>query len=343
MPRKKKNQLPSGNIRIQVYDYTDENGKKHYQSFTAPTATEAKAKAAEWKEQRRQIKSRLLVCDAVDQYITMKTPVLSPSTIRGYRSLQDTYFKKGQSFAEQDLRTIDNTAIQFWVSSLAVCHSPKTVRNIFGLFSSVVSFYLPDFRLRVTLPSKVKPDLYTPSDDDIKALLSLCSGTEMEIAILLAAFGPMRRSEICALEDKDIKGNVVTINKSRVKDEWHLWVTKPSPKTYSSNRSIEMPSFVIDKMNGIKGRIVTLEPDSITRKFQHLEKKAKLPGHVRFHDLRHYAASIMHAEGIPDQYIMKRGGWSSTSIMKTVYQNVIDIEDARQTRKIVSEIERKFV
>ena len=34
---KKKNQLPSGNVRIQVYDYTDEDGKKHYKSFTAAT------------------------------------------------------------------------------------------------------------------------------------------------------------------------------------------------------------------------------------------------------------------------------------------------------------------
>ena len=343
MPKKKKNQLPSGNIRVQVFDYTDSEGKKHYRSFTAPTKTEAKAKAAEWKEHRRQLKSRLLVRDAVEQYITMKTPVLSPSTIRGYRSLQAYYFCKGDTFADLDLRTIDNTEIQLWVSGLSACHSPKTVRNIFGLFSSVVSFYLPDFRVRVTLPSKIKPDLYTPSDDDIRSLLALCSGTEMEIAILLAAFGPLRRGEICALEDKDIKGNTISVTKSRVKNEDHLYVTKLSPKTYTSNRVIEMPPFVIEKMKGIKGRIVKIEPDGITRRFQLLERKANLPGHVRFHDLRHYAASIMHAEGIPDQYIMKRGGWASPNIMKTVYQNVIDIEDRRQTRKIVSEFEKKFV
>lgn len=32
---KKKNQLPSGQFRVQVYDYTDDDGKKHYKSFTA--------------------------------------------------------------------------------------------------------------------------------------------------------------------------------------------------------------------------------------------------------------------------------------------------------------------
>ncbi len=47
--KKKKNALPSGNIRIQVYDYTDVEGKKHYKSFTAPTRQEAKYLAAQWK------------------------------------------------------------------------------------------------------------------------------------------------------------------------------------------------------------------------------------------------------------------------------------------------------
>ena len=30
--------------------------------------------------------------------------------------------------------------------------------------------------------------------------------------------------------------------------------------------------------------------------------------------------------GVPDQYIMQRGGWSSDNVMKSVYRNVIDLE-----------------
>lgn len=63
----------------------------------------------------------------------------------------------------------------------------------------------------------------------------------------------------------------------------------------------------------------------------------------RFHDLRHYAASIMHAIGIPDQYILQRGGWSSDSVMKTVYRNTIDLETVRQNKKINDHFKRLSV
>lgn len=44
----------------------------------------------------------------------------------------------------------------------------------------------------------------------------------------------------------------------------------------------------------------------------------------RFHDLRHYAASIMHAIGVPDQYIMQRGGWGSDRTLKAIYRGTIE-------------------
>lgn len=46
-------------------------------------------------------------------------------------------------------------------------------------------------------------------------------------------------------------------------------------------------------------------------------KKLDIP-HFRFHDLRYYSASIMHAIGVPDVYIMERGGWSSDKTLKKI-------------------------
>ena len=74
-------------------------------------------------------------------------------------------------------------------------HSPKTVRNSHGLISAVMRVYRPNFALNTALPKKVRPGIYVPSDEEIRQLLSAVSDTDMELPILLAAFGPMRRGE----------------------------------------------------------------------------------------------------------------------------------------------------
>ena len=112
----------------------------------------------------------------------------------------------------------------------------------------------------------------------------------------------------------------------------NMWIIK-APKTPDSIRDVELPDFVAEKFRGRTGQLVRMDPDTVTRRFSRALKKIDVP-RFRFHDLRHYGASIMHAIGIPDQYIMQRGGWASDNIMKTVYRNVIDLEAKRNNRKI---------
>ena len=338
---KTKGTLPSGSVRVQVYDYTDKvTGKKKYQSFTAATKTEAKEMARQWKKQKSQLKSRVTVAEAVEGYIQIKSGVLSPTTIREYVGIQRRYFTSGVTrFADIDLRKLDNIMVQQFVSTISYEVSPKTVSNIYGLLSSTIKMYMPDFRLHTTLPAKEKAEMYTPSDEDVRKLLAACEGTDLEIAILLAAFGPLRRGEICALEKSDIRGNIITVNKTRVRDKDGTWLTKRTPKTYGSNRKVEMPAFVIAKIGSRSGRIIKVEPDNLTRAFKRIVDREGLPD-MHFHSLRHYAASIMHAQGIPDQYIMARGGWSTPDVMRTVYQDVISIEEKRQTKKILEHFEK---
>lgn len=328
--KRKKNALPSGNIRIQVFDYKDADGKKHYKSFTAPTKAEAQLLAAQWKTGKAEEKLlRITLYEAVTRYIEAKEGVLSPSTIRGYERMQVNQLKTiGRIYLDE----LTSTNMQIWISDLSKTLSPKYVRNIYGLVSATLDMFAPDLHLSVTLPDKKHTELYCPSDKDVKKLLREIAGTDLEIAVLLAAFGPMRRGEICALDSSDIIGNKVSVTKSMVlgsDQQYHI----KEPKTYSSYRVIEYPDFVIDKMKGRTGRIIDKSPNAITRSFQRAIVRADLP-HFRFHDLRHYAASIMHAIGVPDQYIMQRGGWASDNVMKAVYRNTIDLETVRQTKKI---------
>lgn len=332
----KAKKLPSGSWRVQVFDYKDVDGKRHYKSFTAPTKREAQFAAAEWAAGKSTtIAENLTIYEAVTRYIDAKRDVLSPSTVVLYEQIQRDYFK---SIGITRLKDLSNTYLQLWVSDLSKNLSPKSVRNAHGLMSATLDMFLPDFRIKTTLPAKKKSNLYTPSDSDIKTLLNHISGTELEIAVLLAAFGPMRRGEICALTSADIEGDIVDVNKSMVLGPGRIWTIK-QPKTYSSYRKIKYPKFVIDRITGIDGRIIKATPEQITNRFRRAVRSSGLP-HFRFHDLRHYSASIMHAIGIPDQYILQRGGWETDNVMKTVYQNVIDMESTKQNKKILKHFEK---
>lgn len=106
-----------------------------------------------------------------------------------------------------------------------------------------------------------------------------------DIPILLAAFGPMRRGEICALDSDHINGNIVHVEYSMAMDEHHNWVKK-SPKTISGNRYIEFPDFVAEKLKNIKGNVTNLTPSQISDRFIDVIARTGV-SKFRFHDLQH--------------------------------------------------------
>jgi len=333
---KKKGQLPSGSFRKNRLDYIDAAGKKHWKSFTGRSMEEVDYMIMQWKLSRGQEpdhRGDLTVSEAVLRYIESKAHVLSPSTLKAYHSLRENHID-GSPLGAVYLNDLTIKDVQIWISDLSMDHSPKSVRNMAALVRSSVEMFLPDFKWKVTLPQAVPSNLYCPSDDDVKRLLDEIreKDPEMYRAVLLAAFGPMRRSEICALTSDDIHGNMVTVSKALVYDEVGALTVKTT-KTVSSNRVIEYPDFVIEAVSGIDGRIITSAPDVLSNRFKRTVKRLGGP-QFRFHDLRHYAASIMHAIGVPDQYIMQRGGWATDVVMKRVYRNVIDIEQKKQTKII---------
>lgn len=92
----------------------------------------------------------------------------------------------------------------------------------------------PEFALNTRLPQKKRSNLYVPTDNDVKRLMTAVEGTEMELPILLAAFNPMRRSEICALDSSNINGDTVHILQNMVLTAEHKWTIKV-PNTYAGD------------------------------------------------------------------------------------------------------------
>lgn len=322
--------LPSGNWRALKYDYTDADGKRHYQSFTAPTRREAELMAAQYVGTGGSYKADMTFREAAETYVAQRSHVLSASTIREYTGYQNRYFRQ---LNDKRISKITQSDVQREINTLSASLAPKTVRNIHGFISAVLAAYRPDFALNTILPKKVPPKLYVPSEAEIQRLMAFVSGTEMELPVLLAAFGPMRRGEICALRSENISECVVHVCENMVLDKDNEWRVK-TPKSYAGDRYIEYPVFVAEKWRDAPpGRIVKLYPANITDRFEVILRRAELP-HFRFHDLRHYSASIQHALGVPDAYIMQRGGWKNDGVLKQVYRHTLAEKSMEMSRKV---------
>ena len=318
--------------RCLVYDYTDSAGKRHYRSFTADTKKAAELAAAQYVSQEKTNPTDLTFGNCLKMYIDQRSDVLSPATIKEYKGAEKRYFS---TIKDKNIYRITQKDIQNEVNFLSRTLSPKSVRNAHGIISAVFGAYRPEFALHTVLPKKVPPKIYVPSEDEIKRLMAAIKGTRMELPVLLAAFGPMRRGEICALRAENISGNVVHVCENMVQNEDKEWIVK-IPKSYAGDRFIEYPDFVADHWKNIRsGRLVDMNPMMVTHAFEHNLIQANLP-HFRFHDLRHFAASIQHAIGIPDSYIMLRGGWGNDAVLKNLYRHTLADYERTMTDRINS-------
>ena len=138
-----------------------------------------------------------------------------------------------------------------------------------------------------------------------------------EIPIILACYG-LRRSEICALSVDDVDGDVLNIDKAKVQDENGKWVIK-STKTTASTRKIIIPISISEKIRK-QGYVYRGNPCSITQFLEDSQDSLNIP-RFSVHKLRHYFASKMSSMNIPEEDIMKMGGWETDHVMKSVYRH----------------------
>ncbi len=322
----KATKLPSGSWRVRVYVGTEKVGshtKQKFKSFTVQDPSRAGRRecerlANEWIAEHKDPSSES-VRSAIERYIDGKRSVLSPSTYRGYMTILRCHM---EGIGRKSLLNLTEEDVQDWINDMNdEGLSPKTVHNAYGLLSTVLGEH--DIHFHVKLPQPVRPDLHVPSDAEIATIINYFKehDKDMLYAVYLAAFGSLRRSEICALTADDIEGNVIHVRRACVRDVDGNIVTKTT-KTVSSTRDVTMPEEIIKELPK-EGKIVDMKPQQITDRFDVALKHMDLP-HIRFHDLRHYTASIMHALGIPDVYIMQRGGWSSDATLKQIYRGAMD-------------------
>lgn len=309
----KPRELPSGAWRCEVMI----QGRRISVVDADPEVAHAKALAIKTgMMQDSKTPGYMTVGEAIDRYIGNKDAVLSPATIAGYRRIQKNNL---QELMDIRLPALTQERVQRAVNAMAREHSPKSVRNAHGLLSAALAEFWPDMVLRTTLPQKRRYEAKIPDVDDIRAIIETFSGSKMEVPILLAVWLGLRESEIRGLTWDCIDGDVLHV-KGAIVDGENGPVEKGT-KTYSGDRYIRMPQRLIDALDRqprTGEHIVTMSGQAMYKRLRYRLKKLGLP-HYRFHDLRHVAASVAMAAGVPNTYNQKRLGHKTDHMLKTVY------------------------
>lgn len=324
---------PSGKWRCQLY-LGDEmiNGKRKQlrKSFTASTRAEAEAMADEYlrKHGKSAHDASVTLQIAFRAYLDAKSNILSPSTIRGYQAAFKGSF---DGIKQKRIRDLDTLTVQKWINSLAPEKKPKTVKNAYAILTAVCTSVDPSWSVKVTLPKRKKPDYSVPSYDDVM-LLADSASSNLRKAILLSAFCSLRRGEICALEPSDIDPTGwISVTKDMVQAEDGLYIIKDIPKTVESCRRVPVPDFVLSELTDT---LVNCTPSAITIGFERLTTRLGMT--CRFHDLRHFYASYLHLQGIPDSFVEKFGGWKpGSSVMRSIYRNAMQSEIDDQAGRVL--------
>lgn len=333
MKTPKPEQLKSGNWRIQLQI----KGRRY--SVTAATKKEVREKAKQiFAGAEMEKRVPLTVGAAMDRYIEEKAGVLSPSTIRGYKSIRRNYL---QDIMDVNISDLTQGDIQLAISNEAVKgKSPKTIRNAHGLLNSVLEEFRPNFSMHTHLPEKLKSEMRIFTEEEMQKVWNEAKGTKYELPILLASWMGLRMSEIRGLKFGDIQNGRIHVHTAVVRDSEGHHVEKGT-KTVSGDRWIKLPKVILELIHQrlcefpetmsneeIRNSYICPYADiTIYKNFKNICKKAGVEP-CRFHDLRHFAASEAHALGVPNKYSMKRMGHKTEYMLQNVYQHTMrDKED----------------
>lgn len=329
--------LNSGSWRCRCYSYTDSSGKKHYESFTASTKTQAEMMANKFKASAdRKRAADIVIKEAIENYLSANEGVLSPSTLLNYskdmKRIEPLFYIK--------IRKLTSNDVQSWIAELSARGlAPKTIKNTYGLLRSSLTFSGLDNSFVIHLPKSKKEKKIAPESEQIIRLYE-SAPRKMKIAIALASHHSLRRGEISAIKYGDISGHTLYVHADVVRGK-DGWIYKEIPKTDTSNRNIYLSDEELELIGtgDPNQNVVPLTPSSIGTNFYNIRKRVGLE-HIRFHDLRVYFASICVAMGMSEITLAHLGGWKEGStVLRNHYLKRIESIDEGYARKMNSYFE----
>jgi integrase len=209
---------------------------------------------------------------------------------------------------------------------------------------------------RVKTPPKPQRTPVWLDVDEARSLLDSAKGHSLETAYMLAICIGLRRGEINGLtwNDVDFQRRVIHVRWNRT--EWHNGTRLVEPKTTAARRVIAMPKMLERSLRMRRRReqekarkagtiVRPADPVLTTRSrrpywtsYLYVELKRRLERlgmpPMRFHDLRHTAASLMLAHGAPPRTVMEIMGHRNLDVTMFIYGHT-NIRHQREAARIV--------
>ena len=231
--------------------------------------------------------------------------------------------------------------------------SPKMINSIHGVLHKalenavrwkLVSRNVCDL---VSPPRLVKREIQTLTVEQAHQLLEVARGRRMEAILILAITTGMRRGELLALRWQDIDLESQSLQVRRTVDflAGYGGYIETEPKTAKGRRRLTLSPLVIDVLKrhrreqlelrlkagekweerdlvftGLQGNY--LNPRYILKMFARVLEDAGLP-HLRFHDLRHSAATLLLGMGVHPKVVQEILGHSTIAMTLDIYSHVL--------------------
>ncbi len=194
-------------------------------------------------------------------------------------------------------------------------------------------------------PTQKRQPVAAMTAEQAQALLKQMKGHQLEGLFRLALAVGLRRSEALGLkwEDVDLDNARLQIRRGLHRAP-KAGIVIEEPKSETSRRDIALPKMAVDALRAHRkrqteerlrtgprweetGHVFTdsrgrpVDPDVVTHAFKEVARDAKLPT-LTLHQLRHGAATLMLAQGVPLRIVQETLGHSSITITADTYAHV---------------------
>lgn len=341
-----------------------EDGKNKKKVVTCSSKKEARQILKEHNKQMEAgtavIPAKDTLADCTKAFIDYKATTLEKTTIYGYTNIWKNHIVP--YFGNKRIQDVTAKDIQDYISAkakagLGMTSVKKHVALMYSVFKNAYMTRLinenPIDRLERVKAKAEKFECMNAAE--IAQLCQSVAGTQLELAVMLAAYMGLRRGEILGLKWEHVDFDTATLSIENTRTMVGKDVVEKAPKTEKSTRQLQIaaPLLPVLKQQLVKQQkhpdkcndfVVTMDngrpfkPNYLSEAFLiHLRKNGmKL---VRFHDLRHSFASIANESGMLMNEISAAMGHSNISVTSGIYTHEFSAKKTKAVNAVAMSIE----